>query len=117
MKLSVDGFLCEKSVVGQSKPRICIKVPLIRAIIQIINVGIIHLLILAHLIVVSGLENQKTIIMMPKTSAAVPKTTCDQTSIDANIDKLAMVLIPSANLEIITVKIRTVCSITARTVR
>jgi hypothetical protein len=88
-----------------------------REIIQIMNVGSIHFLIFAHLIMLGGLENQKATIMMPKTSATVPKTTCDQTSIADNTDKLPISPNPSAKFGTITTKISMVCNINARTVR
>jgi hypothetical protein len=57
-----------------SNPRMCTAAPLIIDMIQMINVGIIQLFTFAQFIFDVGLESQAPTIIMPKTSAAVPKT-------------------------------------------
>lgn len=91
--------------------------PVITDTVQIIKVGHIHALVLTHAILDGGFESHETTNMMPKTSAIVPSTACDQNVRDARKERVASSPSPTVKDGIITIRIRIVFSKIAAKVR
>ncbi|MCL5877584.1 MAG: hypothetical protein M1540_07220 [Candidatus Bathyarchaeota archaeon] len=85
-------------------------------ITQITKSGVINFFHRTQAILEGPLITQATTRMIPTTSAAVPKMTCDHTVTEPNIESSKSSSASDAKLGTITIKIKTVCKIKAATV-
>ncbi len=97
-------------------PKMCISAPLIIDTTQMTKIGVIHFLHLTQPNFAGPPHNHTAIKIIPNASAAVPKTTCDQTVTEANRESPPSSLKPFVKVGTMTKNIRAVCKVSAITV-